>query len=130
MCWPISGLHGEGKNINSLHAWSFFMLFKIYFLKIIIQEHYQSVRQFGPFSLSLQIFCVQKMSAYYVYCIYSNALLTYFIMETNTMNPYQTYCLQYWLPKYISDEQADTNCYKWWEKSFNTCLRIFCSLNQ
>ena len=41
--------------------------------------------------LILLIYFVQKMSsAYYICCIYSNALQTYFITEANTMNADKT----------------------------------------
>ena len=33
---------------------------------------------------------ISFLSAYYICCIYSNALQTNFITETNTMNPDQT----------------------------------------
>ena len=40
------------------------------------------------FFFSANILFVQKMSArYYICCIYSNALLTNFIMEANNMEP-------------------------------------------
>ena len=55
-------------------------------------------------------------AAYYVCCIYSNDLLTNFVMEANTMNPDQTapkeqsdlgpYCLQYGPLKYMSRRES------------------------
>ena len=37
-------------------------------------------------------FFAQKMSAFYIFCFYSNGLQTFLIMEANTMNSDQTAC--------------------------------------
>ena len=56
-------------------------------LNIILSRTINSVA--NPFSR--QYFFVLKMlSAYYICCIYLNALETTFIMEANTINPDQT----------------------------------------
>ena len=58
------------------------------------------------FPLIRHFFVLKMLSAFYVCCIYSNALQAYFIKEVKTMKPDQTapfdlvsYCLQYRLPK-------------------------------
>ena len=40
--------------------------------------------------MKISSYHAQKMFANYVCCIYSNAIQTNFIMETNTMNPDRT----------------------------------------
>ena len=61
------------------------------------------------------------MSSVYVVCwIFLQTFQTYFSIQANSVDPYQTYlgphCLQKWLLKSQADDIADDSCRDWWFK--------------
>ena len=65
------------------------------------------------------------LAAFYICCIYSSALQTWFYHGSKHYEPWSEksylgpYCLQYWLPKNISNQRADDKSQDWREKSKN-----------